>query len=144
MKTLKGIFSILYVLILCIIAMSNNCQAGKVLPLITAEQSCSPLSVVTVTVHLTSDCTAMQNCQFEVLVFDITDCSVDTQPIARQDFVYGYDNIFSNLTINNAYVRVCIRKKTGTTCPYEFYAPKCSCAATSSPSMYFSLDICNP
>ena len=88
------------------------------------------------------DCLCLQYCQIEIIILDVESCSIDAQPIARQDYSYGQPTVFTDLTISNAKVRICARIKPGTSCGYSFY-PKCDCQNPSY-SMQSYLDVCNP
>lgn len=117
-------------------------MAGNDEPPANEEEVCSPLTNVSFTVILDDDCLAMQYCEFEFLVYDLPTCGDDSPPIAHYDYTYNNPTYF-NLTINNNYVRICVRVKPGTTCNYTNYAPKCTCKPTAT-SMTFNFNICSP
>jgi len=143
MKTKTRILFVLFALIVIVSARPTICLGENEIPMKEQNILCSTLTTVNVSVDLTPDCPAVQYCDWEIYVYDVSDCYVDVQPIDHQDYKYGQTNVF-NLTINNTHVRVCVRPKAGSHCYYENYAPKCECQQVGSGTMYFYLDICNP
>jgi len=87
-----------------------------------------------------TNCEALQYCTIEIQVLDVNSCSVDNTPIAKQYYTYGDDNIFTDLTIDNGYVKVWV-KFVGQ-CNYTHYE-KYTCVAPSS-SMHVTIDCCVP
>jgi hypothetical protein len=144
MKTKTRILLLLYALIVIVSAMPSVCLGENEIPMKEQNILCSTLTTVNVSVDLTPDCPAVQYCDWEIFVYDVSGCFVDVQPIAVRDYYYGTPTYFYGLTINNAYVRVCVRPKAGSHCYYENNAPKCECQPVGSGTMYFYLDICNP
>jgi len=122
---------------------SINCFAGKDEPPVVDEQ-CTLSTTVELFVTLNPDCTAMDSCQFEILVYDVDVCTQNTPYIAIQDYVYNTTNYFGYLTFNYSQVRVCVRLKPGTHCDYTNYAPKCVCLPLDPPRMILNIDICTP
>lgn len=143
MKTQSLIILIICLITVLISSMPDNCFASRDEPVKNQQQTLSPPAItVTINVDLTPDCEALQSCDFEILVFDVTGCAVENQPIDHQDYVYGQPNVFSNLTINNSFIRVCIRVKPGTSCGEPNYAPHCECKLAQSGNMDFDINIC--
>ena len=143
MKTQSRIFSILILLTVLIMSAPATCIAfADKTDKNQQEFSSPPAITVTINVDLTPDCEALQTCQFEVLVFDVSDCAVENPPIDRKNYTYGQTVVFSNLTIDNAYVKVCVRVKPGTTCTSPNNAPKCVCKPAQSGTMNFDINIC--
>jgi hypothetical protein len=144
MKTNYIKLHILFFIIGMLTVLSHSSFADNQINTDEPDQLCSPATVVTVTVTLDPDCEALQNCEWEILVFDVSYCTQDTQPIGYALYDYGVDAIFYNLTFNNSKVKVCVRQKPGSSCNDVNYAPKCECRNITNNQMDISLDICNP
>jgi hypothetical protein len=145
MKMINHIQTIKFIIIGMAITFWQTSYADNTTLQATTDSTDTPLIVVDLTVTLDPDCTALHYCDWEVLVFDVSDCSQDNQPIATSDYKYGDPVLFSGLTFSNAKVRVCVRHKPGTPeCTYPNYAPQCVCRTINSSTMNIPLDICNP
>jgi hypothetical protein len=145
MKTNYIKLHILFFLIGMLTVLSQSSFADNQINTDEPDQACSPSTLVTIEVKLDPDCKALEECEWEILVFDISDCTHDTQPIATALFVYGQPPItFNNLTFNNNYVKVCVRQKPGSICVPPNYAPKCQCKPINSNFIQFTIDICTP
>lgn len=120
-------------------------MAGNDDPPINEDESCPPSTTISIQVTLDDDCSAMENCSFEFLVFDLPTCGDEGPPVAQSDFLYGTNpTLISNVTINNSWVKVCVRLKPGTHCDYTYYTPKCQFLPLSSSPMKFNLNLCSP
>jgi len=121
--------------------LENQFQDLTLLPSQIDAISEPPSTVNTLRVTLgPTNCEALQYCTIEIQVLDVNSCSVDNTPIAKQYYTYGDDNIFTDLTIDNGYVKVWV-KFVGQ-CNYTHYE-KYTCVAPSS-SMHVTIDCCVP
>lgn len=95
MKTNYIKLHILFFIIGMLAVLSQSSFADNQINTDEPDQLCSPSTVVNVIVTLDPDCEALQYCEWEVLVFDISDCTQDSQPIASLPYAYGMEVFFS-------------------------------------------------
>jgi hypothetical protein len=144
MKTNYIKLHILFFLIGILTVLSQSSFADNQINTDEPDQLCSPSTVLTLYVTLAPDCIALENCEWEVLVFDVSDCTQDTPLLDSKIYSYNQTLVFSSLTFNNNKVKVCVRQKPGSSCNELNYAPKCVCRNINGTTMDVTIDICTP